>query len=877
MSAGVQAGDAVGRDEVVDRVITAVRTGTGAVLSGVRGCGRSTVVNAAVERVRLDGRPLVRIAPSSPTAAPFGALAPVLGGDLPDGVDASTLSWAADQIVERAGGEVVRPVLVVHELDDLDEASRTVVHQIVAGGRAALLGTSRRHPAGGPAPVAWWRGLVAQIELGPLPREAADLLTERLFGGPVDAATREALWGLARGHPGWLAAVVEAGRDASAWERSGGLWCLTGALDDALDRRVLDEVAALPAEARVVMESLALVDALPIDDAEALGGSGPLAVAERHGLVRTDEVDGELWCAASSRLVAAALKGPLDADTIARRWERIAQVMVGPPRPDPEAQLIRGLAVARSGRLDVAPTADDVDAVVRAADCAGRLVRWDLCVDLADRAWRASGRDDALLLLIGALGMTGDHEQVGALTRDLAEMDLDPETRASHAGTIALSQFHADQADDAFATLAAARRDVPSRVGEIDLMESRLRSFTGDDERALALAVPWLDDDDVEIEFIARTILASDLMNRVRTTDAVAEFDAVLGLVDRDPDRLVPLAGPPFLFRLATLADGGRLDVAVAAAEGIEAAVARGGDPTAHGWIALHLGLCHLRAGRPRTAARWFGEAVSDLRRVQRPGWLAYPAAGLVGAHTAAGDLPAARQALAYWREIPGSPVAVFRPDEHRFVAWLEAAEGRLDAAVATLRSAADSARAIGRPALEAAALHDLSRYGRTDEQMEAADRLERIAGDVDSDLIQTHAARARALVDGDVAVLVAAADAYERSGFTRDAAESWAVASRVAPGPRDAAHARQRVAALLDRCEVGSEPLLSGGETRAQLTEREAEIAELVVSGASRQEVAEHLVVSVRTVDSHLQRIYRKVGVRGRRELAEALGAGDP
>ena len=56
------------------------------------------------------------------------------------------------------------------------------------------------------------------------------------------------------------------------------------------------------------------------------------------------------------------------------------------------------------------------------------------------------------------------------------------------------------------------------------------------------------------------------------------------------------------------------------------------------------------------------------------------------------------------------------------------------------------------------------------------------------------------------------------------------------------------------------------------ELTPREREIATLAAGGASNREIAERLVVSVRTVENTLQRIYGKLGIRNRAELAGVL-----
>ena len=52
-------------------------------------------------------------------------------------------------------------------------------------------------------------------------------------------------------------------------------------------------------------------------------------------------------------------------------------------------------------------------------------------------------------------------------------------------------------------------------------------------------------------------------------------------------------------------------------------------------------------------------------------------------------------------------------------------------------------------------------------------------------------------------------------------------------------------------------------------LTRRERQIARLVAEGYSNQKVATQLVLSVRTVESHLHRVMRKTGVSNRRALA--------
>ena len=52
-------------------------------------------------------------------------------------------------------------------------------------------------------------------------------------------------------------------------------------------------------------------------------------------------------------------------------------------------------------------------------------------------------------------------------------------------------------------------------------------------------------------------------------------------------------------------------------------------------------------------------------------------------------------------------------------------------------------------------------------------------------------------------------------------------------------------------------------------LTESERQVAELVAQGHSNREIGERLYMSHRTVGSHLYRIFPKLGLRSRVELA--------
>lgn len=59
------------------------------------------------------------------------------------------------------------------------------------------------------------------------------------------------------------------------------------------------------------------------------------------------------------------------------------------------------------------------------------------------------------------------------------------------------------------------------------------------------------------------------------------------------------------------------------------------------------------------------------------------------------------------------------------------------------------------------------------------------------------------------------------------------------------------------------------GGQQEQFLTQREKEILDLIVKAKSNKEIADLLCISLETVKSHLQNIYKKLGIKSRIEAA--------
>jgi DNA-binding CsgD family transcriptional regulator len=182
---------------------------------------------------------------------------------------------------------------------------------------------------------------------------------------------------------------------------------------------------------------------------------------------------------------------------------------------------------------------------------------------------------------------------------------------------------------------------------------------------------------------------------------------------------------------------------------------------------------------------------------------------------------------------------------------------------------------------------------------LEVADRLARL-GSPEGSYPAALAARAvglarRALGDpaGAAVAFASAATAFVGLGMPFDEARArleWAALDGADPADRRAAAqaalavferlSAQRYARLARRLlgQLGARPRASGrrppsGEVgRTRLSPRELEVARLVAEDLTNAEIAERLIVSPRTVTTHLDNIYGRLGISSRAALVRYL-----
>jgi DNA-binding CsgD family transcriptional regulator len=863
-----------GRDIELRLVGEALSNGSvgGVVLAGPPGVGKTRLLveaealalaeGCAVEWVRAS-----RSARSIPLGA-FAALLPAVDDRLPEGVE--LLARARHALAERAAGR--RLVLCVDDGQLLDDASAALVHQLVAAGEAFAVVSVRRDEAEPDALRALWKDeLCVLLELAELPRGEVEALLDAALGSPIDGSSVNALWELTRGNALFLRELVRHGVDHGLLAQDGGIWRWRGQMEAGT--RLADLV-------NVRIEDVGESERLVL---ELVGVGAPLEV----GLLEPREL-AALDALERSELVQRRVDGR-------RRFADVAHPLHGeavraqltPTRLEAIYTRLATAVEARGGRRSgdllriavwklEAGAKGDPDLFARAADQA--LAAPD--VVLAERLARAALQEresfEVRLTLGRALAGAGRGPEAQRVFAGLASQAAEDRQRAAVAVASARNLFWAlNRAEEADAVLQEAERLVGGDALRHELTAHRVRltAAQGRPRAALAAAQPLLHDHSVDDRARITVALGAveSLFSTGRTDEAVALVEAWLPVArcrrDELPHAEVVLLG----MRAMALRLAGRLVEATTFSENAYAALVPRRSAAGTAVEANSLGLIWLARGRVRTALRFCRESAALLRDGDGAGMLAFALAAVGQSAAQAGEPEAARGVVAEMERTPLGHKG-FAVELALARAWSAAASGELSRARGLAREASFVAGSRGQNAYAVRALHELCRLG---DAATAEPELARLARVVDGPFAATAAAHAAALVAGDGGALLEVAERFAAADAllaAAEAADAAAAAHRQAGRLSSARAAAARAALWLTRCEGARPPTMLATPEAVDLTPREREIALLAAAGSSSREIADRLVISVRTVDNHLQNAYRKLGVTRRQDLPHAL-----
>jgi DNA-binding CsgD family transcriptional regulator len=898
----------IGRDEVIAAVeafLDTLMTGPAALyLSGEPGIGKSTVWRAGVASARSRS---FRVMPCRPAEAEAGlwfvALADLLEtipqavlaslpapqrgalevalrrADAPDQLDRVALARGALAVISNvaAGGPTV---VAIDDAQWLDAPSRDalqfVFRRLVGGERIGLLATVRGDVASAPLDIdtALPGERITRLVLGPLALGELESVVRSHADISLPQPSWRAVHRVSGGNPLFALQIAE------AVARKGGL--VPGEeppLPESLTTAVRARLASLSARARRTVlytaalgkPTAALLHATAADEA-GLEEALEARVLEREGdrlrfahPLFAAVAYGE--ASAMERRDAHRLLGELVGDP----EERALHLGRGSDVPDETVAATLEAAADRAAQRGVPETAAELD------HHAERLTPAAQTEDAARRATQAAR-------YCGRAGDTG--RSIEILRRLVAKL---PAGRP-RAGALALLGFIAWDAATLLRAVDEAGSDPELRaIVHTDFSMIELRR--GDREAAVAHARAAVSAAKTsgDAAALAKALTARALPEaRGRAERALALLDEAIEL-ERTLKEPLSLINSPTAWRGAVLLDVDRFDEA---REALEEAYQRG---LALGHASRAVPLTYLvelecREGNYDRALAYSLEAEA-LWEGGRGVALTLVGRVLVEAHLGNVDVA---------RAVGLRSIELARERHDDTLARTDAALGLLELSLGNFGAALDRLQALvtlpdSEPLRDAVAfrasadaVEALLGLGRTSEAKELARRLERRARGVDlpSRLAATFRCRALVLAElGDLpgarAAIGNAKTVHARHDEPLEHARTLLAAGAIERRAKRKAQARETLEQArtifkqLDArlwCERTRLELERTGVHRTagrELSAAERRVADLAASGATNKEIAAALFMSVKTVEAHLSRIYRKLDVRSRTELA--------
>jgi DNA-binding CsgD family transcriptional regulator len=894
--------------EILGQLIAEPRSGRSAVLvvRGEPGIGKTALLRQLIGRA--SGFRVVRgVGVESEMELPFAGLhqlcAPLLGrldslaepqrrglsvafglapGDSPDRflVALAALSLMAET-------SEAKPLLcVVDDAQWLDQASAQVLGFV---GRRLLaepiaLVFAARTSAGGPDALAD----LPELRLGGLDGKSARALLATVIPGPLDDSVRARIIEETHGNP---LALLELSKGLSVAELAGGFALpATGDLPQRIEDRYLARLGELDHEAqRLVL--LAAAD--PVGDSALL-----LRAAQLLGLD-------------IGVMQHAAQAGLLDIGANVRFRHPLVRSAV-----------YRAAAVQdRRAAHEALATATDPE-----ADPDRRA--WH-------RAHATGGPDEAVAEeLISSAGRAlrrGGVAAAAAFWEQAVALTPGPEDRATRALAAAEAKYAAGDFEAAQALLAVAQIGPLAKIADAHVERMRAEvAFAlrrGSDAPPLLLrAAQRLQplDDELARQTYLEAFVAAIYAGRLAHAQDAGEIARAARCAPFGPE---PLPHAQLLLRGLAIR---MTDGYVAAAPTLKRALhSYRTQQQELGWLSVSYNLVAMDLWDDQA---WYELAASQVRLARANGtlsWLPFALDYLAEVHIQAGELSQAAALLMQGERVdPGARAATLPYVSLLLASWRGDAPGAAELAATLVRGAsergegtaltyADYANAVlgnglgdfgaaAEAAHNASALDEIvispwalyelveaaTRSDQRDRAFVAAGRLSQIAAASASDWARGAAARSRALVSEGRAAEDLYRTAIELLGRTRMAAhlararlsygewlrrENRRIDARDQLRPAFEAFTSMGADGFAERARrelqaTGAKVRKRAGETCAELTPQEEEIAQLARRGRTNPEIGAQLFIGARTVEWHLRKVFAKLDISSRRELEQAL-----
>jgi DNA-binding CsgD family transcriptional regulator len=867
--------------------------GNAVVVDGEAGIGKSTLLAQARDRASADRRHVVTlIGRESERHLPFAALS-TIAGDLESSEGSSSQKAPSvdlglrllDRLNDTAQDDGL--LLCIDDAQWLDEVSAEVLAFVLRrlGPSVSALITAR---TGEPHPFAD----IPTVRLGGVDHDTALALLST-DGSAVNLDVAQAAHRACGGNP---LALLELGRILTPAQRAG-----TAPLPDpvpvgahlrvAMGRRLVN----LPEATQRAVSILAIAGELDrptvrnvLTRLHADSGDAAIGPAEQADVVTLHE--GRFrFTHPLLRSAAAAIVSPLD-----RRATHRALASLLPEGDDRRAWHLADAADGPSEEAEaelraLAQRADERGAFLLAALAATRAA--DVSTSTASAAmllrrageayWNLARPDSALPVLDRAL-----------------RLDLDPllraNVRATKAHVVAWTQSTAGAAEE-LVELGRATEEQSAPLSATSYVAAAVYSaMAGDADRGVELA----DEADRVAagadELTAFGIRAMGTFVRLTHGDGpeiasgLGDLDVICAMVSPD--------APRQLFEIAQLGGFAQImqerwdDAATTLTALAEAAHRHALDGTANFAHAMLAEVAIRRGQWTRARAEALADVTHDGNAAATVGTFGHASLGRVDALLGLTASARTNADLAL-RQAQGTGMAMLEAWARHAVAIADLIDGDTDSAVDHLAWIAQLTRraCYGDPGplwWQGDYVEALLTLGRLDDVRRFAAELSVVAERHQRRFAQAIVARAMAVLDRDLAAARRSIELLDALGAPFEAARSRLVLAELSTGG-DAVHHLEVALGAFEH--LGAAPwerrtraaLARAGEVPAPshelnvaalLSPREARVALSVAQGRTNLEAAQELYLSVKTVESHLSSVYRKLGVRTRTELAVLL-----
>ena len=860
-STGAVRSDFVGRAEELAFVRAALDTG-GCVVAGPAGIGKSRLAAEAI-----GGRPVIRVlATQSAAGLPYGAFAHLLQ---PGSQPTTDVIPAFIQMLRAEHAEVV-PVVLVDDGHLLDDASAALVLALSTSGAARPLVTVRTPEPTPDAITALWKehGL-DRLDLQSLGRLDVRDLVHAHLGEPVHPGAESRIAELSLGNPLYVRELLHDARQTGALERGdeGWRWKDEVLAFDRLSVLIQRRTRTVSDAGREALELVAVAEHLPLDVLAELTSLDAVEELEREELVRVapdasahvtiaHPLYGEVVAAGLPRTTglrirrraAAALKS-IGADPL-----QVASLLLDAGASDPPLFVeASGIALRRGG----------VRLALRLAEAAGEGIEAALAVA---GALIALARVDDVEPLLAPYELTASRsalevsvEYVGRRSRGLL--------RGSRPGEIRVDLLER----------AKSWHTGPEWDALIANEKGWTAFYAGRPADGLRCIERLADDERVSLgRRFALWALATNAYIRL------ARFDDLAVEVERGKRLAAAMAPIPSEARVGLLMaellpairaarDLTGVQTVLLAAKG-EAATT--GDRTMQTAVSMMLGILALRRGHAADAVAHFEENAAASTEADAINNGLFAATRRAEALASCGDAVRAQAQLDEIDRLARSqPRSAWKyaVDIETARALVEGCAGRTSAAAARLLAVADAGH--DDPAGEIDALYEALRLGA--DPADVARRLRPLVAGAQDEIAELFVEHADALAGHDAAAQLSLARRFHDRGCDLIAAEAAARAARAFADAGRMASSREATA-LATKFAAPCGPVFSWAlqlrPDAPALTAREREIAVLAARGLQNKQIAEQLVVSIRTVESHLLNACQKLGVDNRRALPEVI-----